>query len=132
MFGGHSINPQVNRMRQAATEKHASGKADQHKPSIAKPIGSEQAAPHGHVELHKDHPEAGGKPYTTIHHKGDGAQPELRHHDSKHQAHHAMNEHFAEDGCKAEGEGCEHDEGNEAEESGSMADLGFGSVDEDQ
>lgn len=102
--GGFHINPQVGRMHDA-NPKPAFPKGEAGGKQRPDP-GAQEGKP-SHVELHKNHPEAGGKPYTTVHHHGDGAEPELRHHDSLHEAHHAMNEHTGEDGCKGEGN-CEH------------------------
>ena len=77
-------------------------------PPIAKPKpdpGKQEDGGEGHVELHKA--EGGG--YKTIHHPSG----EEKQHPTLHAAHHAMNEHMGQDGCRGDGQ-CEHGEAGAA------------------
>jgi hypothetical protein len=106
--GGFRMNPQIARMHDA-NPKPAFGHGDPKEKQRLDPGQQEDGK--GHVELHKgEHAEAPGAAYHTIHHPGG----EVRGHETLHDAHHAMNEHYAEDGCKGHGT-CEHGEGSEAE-----------------
>jgi hypothetical protein len=86
--GTYHANPQIARMHEMA------GVA---KKTAPEPHHEEHAA-RGHVELHHGPTPDGKGKYHTIHHPSG----EVRAHESLHEAHHALNEHMAEDGCKDE------------------------------
>lgn len=91
--GKFHMNPQVGRMHDAKPMA-----------KIAKPgggmEGGESGGAKGHVELHAGPAPDGKGKFHTIHHPGG----EARGHETLHEAHHAVNAHMGEDGCK--GEGC--------------------------
>jgi hypothetical protein len=128
--GKFHINPGVARMHDAAPPV-ASKKGSSF--TKTQTIPGEQDLGHKHVELHEGpHANAPGAAFHTIHHghtsEGPGGgglnEPEVRGHASLHEAHHAMNEHFEQDGCKGDGT-CEHgggDEGGAAEGSNMSGD----------
>ena len=92
-------------------------------PHMARPGMEEDGGSKGHVELHHGpNPDDGKGKFHTIH------QPsgEKKGHETLHDAHHAMNEHMGEDGCK--GAGCaEHGEpdGDEGQQSGAVGDEAY-------
>jgi hypothetical protein len=100
----YRMNPQVAKMHGDGGQRPDKG--------IHKPDPGEQEPKDG---THPDHVELHGKepgPFKTLHHMGNGEPPEERHHNTLHEAHHAMNDHVGKDGCSGDGN-CEHEPVND-------------------
>jgi hypothetical protein len=85
--GKYHMNPGAARMSDA-NPKPAFGHGDRKEKRVADPGKQEDGAP-THVELHDNQDGS----YHTLHHKGDGAEPERKDHATLHEAHHATNQH---------------------------------------
>lgn len=102
------MNPQVGKMFDA-DKKPAFGHGDHKEKLIADP-GKQESGEAGHVELHRGpSPKDGKGSFHTIHHPSG----EVRGHETLHEAHHAMNDHMGQDGCKGDGNCAEHGDGGE-------------------
>jgi hypothetical protein len=110
--GKFNINPGAARMHDA-NAKPSFGHGDVKEKPIADPG---QQEPTGHVEFHKGPGADGQGKYHTIHHPSG----ESKSHATAHGAHHAMNDHMKEDGCKGDGSCSEH--GNGAQVTPDLAD----------
>lgn len=119
------INKQMQRASEKGPAKNAESAKNVRKPSPHKPVGQEIGEGMGHVEFHKGPPTDGSMEhaqYHTVHHPSG----EMKGHETAHQAHHAMNDHYQEDGCNGDGSGCDHTtDGKAGEESESLGDLGM-------